>query len=191
MERSGAGCSGATCGMVSPVTASTAFYQAPTAVPSPASVNVTATLNSDHTKIGSAVVTIVPPSNSRLSGQYAFLFKGFDSVGPYLAAGSFFADGNGNLTSGVEDINCGLGSATDPICALGPITAQAFSGTYTVNADGRGSFTINPVSGPSYTFALTVESSNAKARFIESDASGIRGSGVLSCRLRRPSRPLL
>ncbi len=181
---SGAGCAGAACGMISQVIGGTAFYEAPAVIPSPASVNVTATLNSDHTKIGSAVVTIVPTNNSRLTGQYAFLFKGFDSVGPYLAAGSFVADGNGNLTSGVEDINCGLG-ATDPICAGGPIVAQAFSGTYTVNADGRGTFTINPVSGPSYTFTLAVESSNAKARFIESDANGIRGSGVLE--LQTPS----
>jgi len=177
-----AGCSNPypACGMISPITASTALYQAPAAIPSPASVNVTATLTLDPShKSGSAPVTIVPYSNSRLNGQYAFLFRGYDSSGSYQAAGSFTADGNGNLTNGVEDINCGAGPA-DPICNPIPVSAQAFTGTYSVNADGRGTFTINPTSGPSQTFTLAVLTSNAKARFIESDStSGIRGSGVL------------
>jgi len=43
----GAGCSGLTCGMISSLIGNTAFYQAPGTIPSPASVNVTATLNSD------------------------------------------------------------------------------------------------------------------------------------------------
>jgi len=168
------------CGMISAINANTALYLAPATVPSPATVNVTATLATDTSKTGSASVTVVPANNSRLNGQFAFLFKGFDSAGTYLAAGSFIADGSGNLTSGVEDINCGAGHL-DPICVSGPVLAQTFTGSYTVNVDGRGTFTINPVSGPSYTFTLAVESSNAKARFIESDSatSGIRGSGVL------------
>jgi hypothetical protein len=181
---SGAGCNGASCGTVLPILASTALYQAPAGIPSPANVNVTATLVSDSSKSASAVATIVPLSNSRLNGQYAFLFKGFDPSGTYLAAGSVTADGNGHLTSGTEDINCGVGAA-DPICAGGPVFAQTLTGTYTVNADGRGTFTITPSSGPTQTFTLAVESSNAKARFIESDASVIRGSGVLE--LQTPS----
>ncbi len=175
---SGAGCSGTACGMVAPIDGTTALYQSPSGVPSPANVNVTATLVADPTKSGSAIVTIVPSSNSRLSGPYAFLFRGVDNTGTYQAAGSFIADGNGGLNNGVEDINCGHG-AMDPICASGAISGQTFTGTYTLNADGRGSFTINPAAGGSYTYALALAPSNVRARFIESDGGSIRGSGVL------------
>jgi hypothetical protein len=176
--------------MVAPISANTVLYQAPAGLPTPANVSVTATLVSNTTKSGSAVTTIVPLSNNRLSGQYAFLFRGFDSpgpsqAGPYQAAGSFTADGNGNLTAGVEDINCGLGTQ-DPICASGPVSGQPFTGTYTLDVDGRGTFTITPTAGPAQTFALAMNSANTKARFIESDTtSGIRGSGVLE--LQNPS----
>jgi hypothetical protein len=192
---SGPGCSGVTCGMVSALTGTTALYQAPASIPSPATVNITATLVSDSTKSDSAIATIVPLSDNRLNGQYAFLFRGYDTVGTYQAAGSFTAsfstDGNGNpingvLTNGVEDINCG--GTGDPICTSGlPVANQPFTGTYTINADGRGMFTIIPSGGPSQTFTLAMSSvtpamssANTKARFIESDTtSGIRGSGVL------------
>lgn len=178
---SGPGCSGMTCGLVSPLTlnGSTALYQAPPSIPAPATVTITASLASDSTKFGSTTVTIVPLSDGRLNGQYAFLFKGFDASGPYHAVGSFTADGNGNL-SGIEDINCGAGK-TDTICASGAVLGQSFTGTYIVNADGRGTFTITPSGGaPIQTFTMAVSATNAKARFIESDmTTGIRGSGVL------------
>lgn len=174
----GAGCSGLTCGMVAPISGNTALYNAPAAIPSPANVNVTATLVSDPSKSGSAVATIVPLSNNRLNGQYAFLFRGFDAKGTYQAAGSFTADGNGNLTNGVMDINCGFG-AGDPICASGPVLATPLTGTYTVSSDARGTMTITSALG-TQTFTFALNSANTKGRFVESDTiTGIRGSGVL------------
>ena len=110
-----------------------------------------------------------------------FCLEDSTRLGPYQAAGSFSADGSGLLSNGIEDINCGLGAA-DPICASGPVAGQTFAGSYAINADGRGTFTIAPTGGgQSQTFAVVVSSSNAKARFIESDSatSSIRGSGVL------------
>jgi hypothetical protein len=55
---SGAGCSGATCGTLSNVTTTSVTYTAPTSVPSPATVTVTATEVADTTKSAAAVVTI-------------------------------------------------------------------------------------------------------------------------------------
>ncbi|MBV8673798.1 MAG: hypothetical protein JOZ33_10220, partial [Acidobacteriaceae bacterium] len=53
---SGSGCSGAACGVVS----STGLYTAPTTVPSPAVVSVTATSAADPSKSATAAVTITP-----------------------------------------------------------------------------------------------------------------------------------
>src|SRR5262249_50748622 len=62
----GAGCSGSTCGPVTPaVTASgvAVMYTAPTAVPSPATVTLTATSVADLTKFASSTITLTttPP----------------------------------------------------------------------------------------------------------------------------------
>ncbi|HEY5213535.1 MAG TPA: choice-of-anchor D domain-containing protein [Acidobacteriaceae bacterium] len=57
---SGAGCSGSTCGTISP----TGLYAAPSAVPSPATVTITATSVSDPSKSASAVITIIPSPGS-------------------------------------------------------------------------------------------------------------------------------
>ena len=61
--------------------------------PQTASANLSITINPGAT------------TNSRLSGNYAFSVRGFDANGLFVAAGSFFADGNGNITAGLMDIN--------------------------------------------------------------------------------------
>lgn len=174
---SGPGCSGAACGAIVSSNGNSAFYQAPPVAPAPATVNVTATLISDNTKSGSAAVTIVSTNNSGLNGHYAFLFTGFDGTVSYQAAGTLIADGNGNITNGIEDINCGPG-AQDVICGSAPITSMMFSGTYTLNADNRGTLTIKSSLGTS-TFTIALGSTTGDVRFIEADGSTIRGSGVL------------
>src|ERR1700723_2377338 len=68
------GCTGSGCGTVS----SSGLYTAPATVPNPANVRVTATAQADSSQSASAVVTVAPTNNSKLNGQYAFLFKGFD-----------------------------------------------------------------------------------------------------------------
>jgi hypothetical protein len=57
---SGTGCAGATCGTIS----SSGLYTAPAAVPSSATVTITATSQSDPTKSASAAISIVPPQAS-------------------------------------------------------------------------------------------------------------------------------
>lgn len=52
-------------------------------------------------------------NNASLMGSYAFLLRGFDAKGPVVMAGSFAADGAGNVTGGVEDVMRTSGSQTD------------------------------------------------------------------------------
>jgi hypothetical protein len=116
----------------------------------------------------SAVVTLYRTDNSKLAGQFAFLFSGFNSNGVYQEAGSFTADGNGKLLSGHEDIND----------SGAPVTDATISGTYQVGADNRGVMTIIGPQG-THTFRFALNLLGTKGRLISFDSSGMRGSGVL------------
>jgi hypothetical protein len=62
----GAGCSGATCGSISPTSSASGAaitYTAPASVPTPAMVTLTATSVADGTKSAAATITIMPVSN--------------------------------------------------------------------------------------------------------------------------------
>ena len=54
----GSGCSGSTCGTLTNITATSAIYNAPASVPSPASVTLTARSVTDTTKSSAATITI-------------------------------------------------------------------------------------------------------------------------------------
>jgi hypothetical protein len=161
---SGAGCTGSACGTVT----SAGLYTAPATVPSPSTVKVTATAQAETSQSASATVTIIPTNNSKLHGQYAVLFKGFDHAGVFEAAASLIADGNGNITSGVEDINR----------TSGPQTAVALTGTYQVGGDDRGTLTLKSKLG-TFTYAFALNGTAKSGSLIESDNSGISGSGVI------------
>lgn len=117
--------------------------------------------------------TASPAANNdpALKGDYAFAFSGMtgnSAVSSVLAAvGRFTADGAGNLTNGELDTNgVGTGAA---------LSAQPFTGTYTIGADNRGVMTWTlPDHAAKLAFAMA---SNGNARFIEFDASG--GSGTI------------
>jgi len=91
---------------------------------------------------GNGIVNPPPPvgkyTKASLNGQYAFVtngesFTGGLSATPLARTGSFTADGLGNITTGVEDVN-----------APGMVSPalQITGGSYTVNADGRGTLTL-------------------------------------------------
>lgn len=108
-----------------------------------------------------------------LNGNYAFLLAGSGLGGTITTAGSFFADGSGNLKSGVVDENLAPGAP-----ALGlPIVANAAGDNYTVAPNGRGTATFT-TSGRTYTFVfyLGPVGSNTTAVFQETD-SGISSDG--------------
>ena len=116
-------------------------------------------------------------NNGELNGHYAFLFEGYDDASAAKVAilGSFTADGNGHITSGIADQNGATGMAT-----------VAFTGTYNIDSDNRGGFTWVTATG-SATFAVAlgqVSSGLAQGgRFVQFDdiagSDGRRGSGLL------------
>lgn len=161
---SGTGCTGSACGTVT----SAGLYTAPSTVPNPSIVKVTASSQAETSQSASATVTIIPTNNSKLHGQYAVLFKGFDHAGVFEAAASFVADGNGNVTSGVEDVNR----------TSGPQTGVALTGTYQVGGDNRGTLTLKSKLG-TFTYAFTLNGTAKSGSLIESDNSGISGSGII------------
>jgi Putative Ig domain len=120
----------------------------------------------------SITVAAAGSNDAELTGQYAFLLQGFDATGPVAIAGSFVADGKGNLTGGIEDINRTSG-----------VTASlAFTGTYSANADNRGTMTLTSTLGSStFTFALgsIVTGVASLAHAIEFDATGTNVAGII------------
>lgn len=112
-------------------------------------------------------------NNANLSGNYAFLFQSWNGSGYFTAAGSFAADGNGNLTSGLVDTN-NAGTGKSP-------QSGTFTGTYCIASNNVGSMTFNfasPLNG-SATFAFGI-SSSGKGSFIEyGSSSNAPSSGIL------------
>jgi hypothetical protein len=114
-------------------------------------------------------------NNAELIGDYAFSFSGMTTGGGsastvFASVGRFTADGAGNLTNGEVDCN-----------GVGPqemLSAQAFTGTYTIGADNRGVMTLNIPGGGKLAFAMKA---NGNADFVEIDASGTGtvGSGTM------------
>jgi len=110
---------------------------------------------------------------SLLNGNYAFLVSGFEAQAPFVAAGSFLADGKGSILDGVMDTNTPGGLQT----SLG------FSGNYLIGSNNLGTMTFNITSGGSgsRSFALAFMA-NGNAKLIEFDdatGTGTRTSGVL------------
>jgi hypothetical protein len=107
---------------------------------------------------GGGGTTLPPPVGgfglNSLNGQYAFVTSGQSSTGgptTLLArVGSFTADGAGNITGGIEDVNAD-GTVTNAIAITG--------GTYNVNADGRGFITLQ-LGQSSIEFGITLTSTN-------------------------------
>ena len=106
---------------------------------------------------GGAVVGPPPPpignfSNASLKGQYAFSMSGSELCGLpaqssfFTRAGSFTADGNGNITIGLEDVNACVGVGT----------LQFTGGKYAISPDGRGTLSLTNATGTThYSVALS------------------------------------
>ncbi len=107
-----------------------------------------------------------------LKGNYAFFLNGFNfETGAWTLAGSFIADGAGNITSGVVDANSVAGQPFN----------TTVSGTYSIASSGLNTLTLqSQVWGP-VTLAFVLNSTGS-GRIIEYDdttGQGNRGSGVL------------
>jgi len=122
---------------------SNGVYSAPLTPPIGQTVSVTAVAQDSPSSSSAPLpVTISGYTTSSLQGRFAFSIAGKilsgPSAGTFYRAGSFSADGAGNLTGGLEDINE----------TTGITPGYSFSGTYTVAADGRGTLKFNDSHAP-------------------------------------------
>jgi len=101
-------------------------------------------------------------TNANFSGAFAFSYTGTDGAGFLAVAGSIQADGNGHITSGMQDINSGSGVSTN----------AAITGTYSVRADGRGSATLNSPVGNSTLEFVIVSAGHALVTRFDANATG-------------------
>jgi len=102
-----------------------------------------------------------PYSNASLSGQYAFSMGGEDVNGnSFVRIGSFKADGQGNITAGIEDI-----------AVLGQTAAFTFTAsTYSIQANGRGTLNLTD-STEKLTFSIALVSAG-NGYIVETDSAG-------------------
>jgi hypothetical protein len=115
---------------------------------------------------GSSTPTPPPPtgafSNASLKGTYAFSMSGSDanlSPGAFIArVGSFVADGSGNISAAMEDIS-DAGAVN---------TVQFTGGTYSIQANGKGTLTLNSISGTGLQLTIVLNSPN-KGAMIQTD----------------------
>jgi hypothetical protein len=110
----------------------------------------------------SGSTTVLPPptgkySLSSLNGTYSFatngevFASGATTATPLARVGSFVANGSGDITGGVEDANEVSVGVSPAITITG--------GSYTVNADGRGTLTLQ-LGQSSINFGITLTSTN-------------------------------
>ena len=149
-----------TCGTLSSASSPSGTaetYTAPSSMPAPAGVTIVATSVADTTKSASALITVTGPcgtgNEAVLKGQYAFLLQGFDASGPVAIAGSFDADGAGNIakTIGLEDINRSSSPQTN-------LTILSAGSSYSVGSDNRGCMTLVNSAGTTTTFRFALGS---------------------------------
>jgi hypothetical protein len=153
-----AGLSLSTAGVISgtPTTVETSAF----------TVEVKDSSNPQQTANASLSITVNPSNagNSQLSGDYAFQISGFESGKTYAAAGSFAADGNGNISNGLMDSNT-PGSV---------LTSQAFTGTYAIGSNGLGTISLTGPGTPAFAVAMRAD---GNAQIIQYGTT--TGSGVL------------
>jgi hypothetical protein len=120
--------------------------------------------------------TNIVANNLLMAGPFAFLFRGFGKAAaspefPEILAGVYTADGKGTISSGILDVNS---NSVKP--------NQAFTGSYSIGSDGRGSMTWSiPRTGSSplmLTFQFALDSAG-NMTFVEVDGSGNRGAGII------------
>jgi len=177
-----------TCGTLTPSTAPSfsAIYAPPALLPagSNASPMITATSVTNTGKNDSFSFSIVS-ANTLVSGNYAFLLRGYDDTGsPMAMAGSVTADGKGNITGGELDIDNGGGITRVPAPTTGNYTVDlSFQGV------PHGTFTITSFTfpaGPNHiSFKFVLSSDGKTGRIVELDGIGYLNAGTIQ--LQDPS----
>jgi hypothetical protein len=110
-------------------------------------------------------------SLASLNGTYVFSMSGTDNAQGLTISriGSFHADGQGNITMAIEDVNDGGSFSTFNFTA-------APASKYTMSSDGRGVLTlshpdvVNPSVADNFTFSIALDSTSS-GLMIETDGS--------------------
>jgi hypothetical protein len=110
-------------------------------------------------------------SLASLNGTYAFSMSGTDNTQGLSISriGSFHADGQGNITMAIEDVNDGGSFSTFNFTA-------APASNYTMNSNGKGVLTlshpdvVNPSVADNFTFSIALNSTSS-GLMIETDGS--------------------
>ena len=105
---------------------------------------------------------------SRLNGSYVFSFSGFQGGVAVVRAGSFTADGQGNITAGLMDSNGASGSHT----------SLSFTGTYSLDSTNTGPMTLVIPGLGTFSYQIAVPALGT-VRFIQNGAGGDQGTGVI------------
>ena len=193
LTANGAPCPPPTCGTLANPAVSTngdvvtsgIIYTPPTSVPAGDGQNlptITVTSTANPNIRDSFSFHIVDGScgsgnESVLNGQYAFLLKGGGATAGYNATiGSFTADGNGNITSGFQDVNRSI--------AIG--TGLTLTGSYSVGPDNRGCLRFTNSNGGTLVFRIALgtfsggtATQGAMTAFVDNNGQGLRLAGVL------------
>jgi hypothetical protein len=157
-------------------------YTAPSALPLDAPfifVTVTA-LQSPETTGPCVVVVVVATKNALFASNFVFRLRGFASSGlPFGIIGRFNADGKGNISSGLEDVDI---AQTDG-SSVG-FTKVAFTGSYNMDTSRHGTMTLivaasapwkarPPVTPPpaTMTFSFTLSLDGSFGSLIETDGA--------------------
>jgi hypothetical protein len=112
-------------------------YTAPLVPPAGQTVTITATSKSLSSETTSVQVTVVF-GNSVLSGTYVFSTQGrLTSNGAFWARTGSLTVGGGSLI-GIEDTNQGGSPNTVNASSASPPSPRAFTGSYSIGSDGRG-----------------------------------------------------
>ncbi len=106
-------------------------------------------------------------SNATLIGGYAFTVGGLSTSGPYANGGIFTADGNGNITSGVQDVN-----------DSGLVTQNtAITGQYALAGNGRGTITLT---GSTITTNFAIYPSSGGLQMVQLDSTTVTNGAAFS-----------
>jgi hypothetical protein len=106
-------------------------------------------------------------TNAAMKGNYIFTFSGYSNGTPVMMAGSFVADGQGNITSGVLDYNNGTGESgggNNPP----PQNIVPGQSSYSVQPNGLGAMTLVTDFPATYNLSISIRSDGA-GRLIQSD----------------------
>ena len=161
-------------------------YTPPASVPNLASVPViTATSvdsgSTDGFSFQSGDGTCGTGNNSVLNGRYAYLLQGGSAVQGYdVFIGSFTADGNGNITAGLLDINRTTGPTTG-------LSISSVGSSYSIGPDNRGCLTLANSNGGVATYRIAVGTLDGSShatqgqmiRFDDITGNGLRTQGLL------------